>query len=376
MHQQPQYAQSAPVLGQMGMPVMHNQPPQHPPQPAAAPVALMPGVGQAYYAPIVVTVMPGKPPRGRAVHPEWNPTDDARRLRAAMKGLGTDNSDVIHIICSRDRDHLQYVRLEYRNLFGRHLLHDLEKETSFFFKDVIAGLVMSDAEYRAHVLHEATKGAGTRDSTLIDVICTATASQLAATKIAYSALFHADLDHVIKKETSGNFENLLIALLRCTRPDWGVVQATVQSDVEILWKATEGKIGTDEKTCIEIITARSHDHMAVVDKAFIGRSKKKHDLRKCLDSETSGNFKISLQAAMTDVCHWFAHRIHFAAKGLGTNDTMLIQCLLLPNQWQVQDIYHILKAEHGKDLIQLIRSETSGNYRNALTSYVENCLRP
>ena len=62
-----------------------------------------------------------------------------RRLRSAMRGLGTDNSDVIHIICNRDRDHLQYVRLEYRNQFGRHLVEDLKSETSFFFKDVITG---------------------------------------------------------------------------------------------------------------------------------------------------------------------------------------------------------------------------------------------
>jgi hypothetical protein len=33
--------------------------------------------------------MPGKPPRGRAVHPEWNPQADAHKLRHAMKGLGT-----------------------------------------------------------------------------------------------------------------------------------------------------------------------------------------------------------------------------------------------------------------------------------------------
>jgi hypothetical protein len=34
---------------------------------------------------------------------------------------------------------------------------------------------------------------GTRDSTLIDVICTSTASQLAATKAAYAGMFHSDL---------------------------------------------------------------------------------------------------------------------------------------------------------------------------------------
>jgi hypothetical protein len=52
---------------------------------------------------------------------------------------------------------------------------------------------------------------------------------------------------------------LLVELLNCTRPDYGVVQQTIQGDVEVtfrdvhclffdgwlqtLWKATEGKIG-------------------------------------------------------------------------------------------------------------------------------------
>ena len=66
-----------------------------------APVPLMAGVpANVYYAPMIVTTMPGfrfffffwvflgcfvenwlsgKPPRGRAVHPEWNPAADAAR---------------------------------------------------------------------------------------------------------------------------------------------------------------------------------------------------------------------------------------------------------------------------------------------------------
>ena len=45
-----------------------------------------------YYPPqIVPVVMPGRPPRGRAVHPEWNVQMDAQRLRSAIKGAGTDS---------------------------------------------------------------------------------------------------------------------------------------------------------------------------------------------------------------------------------------------------------------------------------------------
>jgi hypothetical protein len=110
---------------------------------------------------------------------------------------------------------------------------------------------------------------------------------------------------------------------------------------EVLWKATEGKIGTDEKveqtkqksvlfvliyfcsqTCISIITTRSHDHMgkqkqpnallfcsyfvcfvsAAVDNAFVARSKKHHTLRKCLDGETRSRLCSSLCNRNLTVC--------------------------------------------------------------------------
>lgn len=60
-----------------------------------------------------------------------------------------------------------------------------------------------------------------------------------------------DLCCRVKKETSGNYEKvsclhsslvvllmlvqLLVALLNGQRPDWGVVQQTIQSDVEVIF---------------------------------------------------------------------------------------------------------------------------------------------
>ena len=54
------------------------------------------------------------------------------------------------------------MRLAYRDMYNRHLHQDIEKDTSFNFRDVLMGLVMSDAEFRAYILRKATKGAGTR----------------------------------------------------------------------------------------------------------------------------------------------------------------------------------------------------------------------
>ena len=79
---------------------------------------------------------------------------------------------------------------------------------------------------------------------------------------------------------------------------------------------------------------------------------------------------------MHDPISWHAKRIYGAAKGLGTKDKMFIQNILLPNQWQIQDINEVLKRDYKKDLVHLIKSETSGHYRNSLVQYVQTCLAP
>ena len=109
---------------------------------------------------------------------------------------------------------------------------------------------------------------------------------------------------------------------------------------------------------------------------YMNRSKKRWDFYKCLDKETSGNFGKACKAVMHDPISWHAKRIVEAAKGLGTNDRVFVQNIMLPNQWQVQDIYNVIKTEHRKDLLHLIQSETSGHYRDALSAYVRTCLAP
>lgn len=106
------------------------------------------------------------------------------------------------------------------------------------------GLVLSDCEYRAKLLNEATAGAGTNENTLIDVLCrfvvflflwliislfSARSPQLVQTKDAFKSIYKDDLEKVIKRETSFAFEKLLVEILKCARPEWGVDQAVMKS---------------------------------------------------------------------------------------------------------------------------------------------------
>lgn len=67
---------------------------------------------------------------------------------------------------------------------------------------MLVAAILTDAEYRAKLLHDACSGAGTTDHILIDVICTATSSMLAATKVAFKGLFATLLIYEFLKNLS------------------------------------------------------------------------------------------------------------------------------------------------------------------------------
>jgi len=318
-----------------------------------------------------------RPPRGLAVHPEWNAHADAIALRKAMKGMGTDDKTVISIICQRDRDHLQRVRAEFEKNEKRDLVKDVISETSGNYEDVVSGLLLMEPEYRAKVVHNACAGAGTADSALIDALCTATGPQILAMKAAFQAMYKKDVVKVVEGDTSGNYRKLMVALLTGRKPVAGVDAASMNHDLDILYRATEGKVGTDEDAMIEILTARSHDHLAALNVAYVAKSKGgKRNFQDIVKDETSGNFTIAACALLELPAQWLCHRVSEACHGNGTDEKMLTRAILLGDAYVVQSIVERLRAHYKRDLIPYIKKETSGNYERALTTYVESCLRP
>lgn len=156
----------------------------------------------------------GPPPRGHAVHPEWNAKADAAALRKAMKGLGTDDVTLIGIVAGRDRAFLQLVREEFKQLEKkpRDLVSDVGSETSFSYKAAATGLLLTEAEYRATVIMQACKGAGTDDRALIDAVMTASQQQIRDAKAAFQVLFKKDMVKVICDDISGDYQKLIVKI--------------------------------------------------------------------------------------------------------------------------------------------------------------------
>jgi hypothetical protein len=169
-----------------------------------------------------------------------------------MKGIGTDEKTLINIIARRPNWHLQKVREEYEKLYEKDLVKVIESETSFSFKKLISALVKSRAESQADEVYHAIKGLGTDEQSLIDVIIHSTNAQLEASKQFFRQKYESSMDEYVKGDTSGNFEKILIAALKGKRAT-EVQPGLIDSDVEALYKAGEGKWGTDEAKFIEIL---------------------------------------------------------------------------------------------------------------------------
>jgi hypothetical protein len=58
----------------------------------------------------------------------------ARQLRKAMKGVGTDESTLIEIICTKTNGQLETIKETYTEIFDRDLEDDVCRETRGDFK--------------------------------------------------------------------------------------------------------------------------------------------------------------------------------------------------------------------------------------------------
>lgn len=163
--------------------------------------------------------------------------------------------------------------------------------------------------------------------TATEVICSRTPSQLQYLRQIYHSKFGAYLEHDIERNTSGDHKKILLAYVSTPRQEGPEVNREMaQKDAKVLYKAGEKKLGTDEKTFMQIFSERSAAHLASTN--YYYRDIYGHSLKKAIKNETSGNFAYALLTIVQcaeNPAKYFAKVLRKAMKGLGTDDTKLIR---------------------------------------------------
>ncbi|KAI4347309.1 hypothetical protein L6164_008131 [Bauhinia variegata] len=293
-----------------------------------------------------------------------SPRDDAINLYRAFKGFGCDTSAVINILAHRDATQRAYIQQEYRTMYSSDLLKRLSSELSGKLETAVLLWMHDPAGRDAVIIYESLNvvksfGAAT------EVICSRTPSQLQFLKPIYHSKFGIYLEHDIERNTSGDHKKLLLAYVSTPRHEGPEVSREVaEKDAKVLYKAGEKKLGTDEKTFIQIFSERSWAQLNAVSSYY--HDMYGHSLKKAVKKETSGNFEHALLTIIRCAeapAKYFAKVLHKAMKGMGTDDTTLIRVIVTRTEIDMQYIKAEYLRKYRKALHDAVHSETSGHYR-------------
>ena len=275
--------------------------------------------------------------------------EELTKLEEALKKK--DENTVTEITLSHTSEERYQIREAYTSKFGHDLIEDLKKYTKSDLSETLQSIYKEPIEYDADLLYKAMKGIGTNDDILIEVITFRSFEKLTKVKQKFQEKYSKDLISQVKSETKGEYRNGLVTLLEKERstnnsPDL----ENCKRIAEELYKAGEGKIGTNDKVFVEYWTKLSGEELSLVGKEYHKDHAK--TLINVVENEFSGKLKKLL--------------INKAIKGVGTDDTTLIRSIVSRMDIDMNLIKKYYKKLFKKDMASDIKGDTSGNYQKVL----------
>ena len=297
---------------------------------------------------------------------------DADTLKKAFKGIGCDKKTVVDLVVNRTNAQRLQIKEAYKASYGRDLMKDLKSELHNHLEDAVIALFTDPIEYDADELRAAMKGLGTNEDTLIEIICSRPPHVLKAVIAKFKEKYNRDLETDVKKETSGTLRKLLIALLQCSRStNTTPNQAQCAQIAQEIYTAGEKKLGTDESIFNKYFCTLSPHELAAVSREY--HKLTGHTILQAIDKEFSGDSKKTLRTivyATLSPSEYFATRVNYAVKGLGTKDHILIRVLVTRSEIDMPQIKQYYKQLFGKDMVTDVKNDISGDYQRLMVGLI------
>ncbi|KAF7286387.1 hypothetical protein GWI33_005680 [Rhynchophorus ferrugineus] len=228
-----------------------------------------------------------------------------------------------------------------------------------------------DPRSDAEILRKAMKGFGTDEKAIINVLAYRSNEQRLRIAYEFKTLYGKNLIKDLKSETSGNFENVLVALMT-PLPEYYAKE---------LHNAIAG-LGTDENVLIEVLCTKSNDEIMVIRQAYQALYSK--DLEEDLIGDTSGTFK-RLMVSLCNACRDESMMVNpetaradaqallrAGELRLGTDESTFNMVLCQRNWAQLQLIFQEYHNLTGHDIEQAIKNEFSGSAEDGLLAIIRS----
>ncbi|KAF5272707.1 hypothetical protein FQA39_LY07734 [Lamprigera yunnana] len=277
-----------------------------------------------------------------------------------MKGLGTDEDTIIHIICNRSNWQRQQIARFFEEDLSRDLIDDLKSELGGHFEDVIVALVRPPTEYLCKHLHKAMKGCGTDEDALIEILCTRNNNEIRELVDHYELMYDRPLAEQMCSETSGDLRRLLTFIVTGTRDDDDDVDCErAREQAEELYNAGEGQLGTEESAFSKILGHENFNQLRQIFEEYKNISG--NTIEQALRHEIDGDYLKALLAIVECVQSppaYFAKRLYKAMIGAGTDDETLIRIIVSRSEIDLGSIKDEFERLYDKTLHSVISVST------------------
>ncbi|XP_060082008.1 annexin A4-like [Ylistrum balloti] len=229
---------------------------------------------------------------------------DAKELNKAIKGIGTDETALVEIMCSRTNEELEEIKAVYQQEYEVALEEDLDCDTSGYFGRLMISLVTGgrdvddtvndeDADTEAQELYDAGAGCwGTEESKFNQILCRRNFNQLNRIFEVYEEKFGQSVREAISSEFSGSVQDGYTAIV-------DIAENKPLFFAKRLDNAMRG-IGTSDDDLIRLIVSRSEVDMEEIRTAYYYMQPEddRRTLREAVASECSGDYKNMLLALL------------------------------------------------------------------------------
>ena len=297
-------------------------------------------------------------------------SDELDKLEAAV--TGKDENYFIDLTLNKTNSERIKLRDDYKAKFGRDLLEDFEKNFKSDFLETLIGVFKSPAEYDADLLYKAMKGIGSDKDIITEVLCFRNPERINQIKEKFQEKYGKDLVAEIKSETSGDYQKIVLKLLEGDRAQDGKADVEKCAGIaEELYKAGEGKIGTDDSVFIKYFTSLSPNELLIVCKEY--HKKYKKNMLDVIENEFGGNEKKLLTVmlyALFSPSEFFAKQIMESIKGIGTDDVKLIRSVITRYSIDMKKVKKYFKKMYNKELLDEVKDDVNGSYGRILEALI------
>ena len=284
-----------------------------------------------------------------------------------------DENTLIDILTSTTNEERQLIRGFYKKSYNAPIQDAINSQLKDKLRQMSIDLFDTPYEYDARELHTALNSLTNDDSVIIEIFASRPSAYLDVVDVAYKSFFQISLKDEIRKHTSEEYAEYLIALMEVERPmEQTISGSDAYEFAEELKNEGLASVGADLEKFKTIFVDKSREDLILISRAYYEKTQK--NLYDAIESEVPGKNRRLMKGILFAVitpAQWFAKKAYKAMKGPGTDTKTLFRVLISRAEIDMDDIRDYYFRDRNTDLRNDIDGDCSGAYGQLLMNLSE-----